>query len=50
VTRIAVDGIDAAGHYMEDARGRYERRYHPGQRLYLDQVDPRSRANIVVAS
>jgi len=37
-------------HYMEDARGRYERRYHPGQRLYLDQVDPRARADIVVAS
>ena len=37
-------------HYMEDARGRYERRYHPGQRLYLEQVDPRSRADIVVAS
>jgi uridine kinase len=37
-------------HYMEDVRGRYERRYHPGQRLYLEQVDPRSRADIVVAS
>jgi hypothetical protein len=35
---------------MEDARSRYERRYHPGQRLYLERVDPRSRADIVVAS
>jgi uridine kinase len=35
-------------HYMEDARGRYERRYHPGQRLYLAAVDPRTRADIVV--
>jgi len=37
-------------HYMHDARGRYERRYHPGQRLYLERVDPRSHADIVVAS
>jgi uridine kinase len=37
-------------HYMEDVRGRYERRYHPGQRLYLEQIDPRSRADIVVSS
>jgi thymidylate kinase len=60
VTRIAVDGIDAAGKttladqlgalLKEDVRGRYERRYHPGQRLYLEQVDPRSRADIVVPS
>ena len=33
-----------------DVRERYERRYFPGQRLYLDEVDPRARADIVVAS
>jgi uridine kinase len=37
-------------HYMPDVRGRYERRYHPGQRLYLERVDPRSRADVVVPS
>jgi uridine kinase len=37
-------------HFMDDVRARYERRYHPGQRLYLTEVDPRSRADIVVAS
>jgi uridine kinase len=37
-------------HYMDDVRGRYQRRFHPGQRLYLERVDPRSRADIVVAS
>jgi hypothetical protein len=38
------------GHHLDDVRGRYERRYHPGQRLYLVDVDPRSNADIVVAS
>jgi uridine kinase len=33
-----------------DLRRRYEERYFPGQRLYLDEVDPRSRAEIVVAA
>jgi hypothetical protein len=33
---------------MTDVRGRYERRYWPGQQLYIDAVDPRSRADIVV--
>jgi uridine kinase len=37
-------------HYMDDVRGRYEGRYHPGQRIYLDEVDPRARADIVVAT
>jgi uridine kinase len=37
-------------HLFDDVRERYERRYFPGQRLYLDEVDPRSRADIVVAS
>jgi uridine kinase len=37
-------------HYMDDVRGRYERRYHAGQRLYLDEIDPRSRADIVLQS
>jgi uridine kinase len=27
---------------------RYEQRYWPGQRLYMDEVDPRGRADIVV--
>lgn len=35
---------------FDDVRDRYERRYQPGQRLYLAKVDPRSRADIVVAS
>jgi uridine kinase len=35
---------------FDDVRGRYERRYFPGQRLYLAEVDPRSRADIVVAA
>ena len=33
---------------MPDLRRRYEQRYFPGQRLYIDEVDPRSRAEIVV--
>ncbi len=37
-------------HLMENVRVRYERRYHPGQRLYIDRVDPRSRADIVIES
>jgi len=35
---------------MDDVRQRYEARYFPGQRLYLADVDPRSRADIVVAA
>jgi uridine kinase len=35
---------------MGDPRPRYEQRYWPGQRLYLEEVDPRSRADIVVGS
>ena len=31
-----------------DVRGRYERRYLPAQRLYLDERDPRGRADVVV--
>jgi uridine kinase len=38
------------GDLFDDVRERYERRYFPGQRLYLSEVDPRSRADIVVAS
>jgi uridine kinase len=34
---------------VADLRRRYEERYFAGQRLYLDEVDPRSRAEIVVA-
>jgi uridine kinase len=33
---------------FDDVRARYERRYYPGQRLYIDEVDPRTRADIVV--
>jgi uridine kinase len=33
---------------MHDVRGRYERRYWPGQQLYIDAVDPRAHADIVV--
>jgi uridine kinase len=35
---------------FDDVRERYERRYFPGQRLYLAEVDPRSSADIVVAT
>ena len=35
---------------FDDVRERYERRYFPGQRVYLSEVDPRGRADIVVAS
>jgi uridine kinase len=31
-----------------DVRGRYERRYLPAQRLYLEELDPRARADVVV--
>jgi uridine kinase len=41
-------GRDAA--WMADARDRYERRYHAGQRLYLAEVDPRGHADIVVSA
>ena len=51
MTRIAVDGIDCAGKSTFDGvRERYERRYFPGQRVYLAEVDPRGRADIVVAT
>jgi len=33
---------------FDDVRRRYEERYLPGQRLYLDEVDPLRRAQIVV--
>jgi uridine kinase len=36
-------------HLFADVRERYEARYFPGQRLYLAEVDPRARADIVVA-
>lgn len=35
---------------FDDVRARYQRRYFPGQRLYISEVDPRSRADIVVAA
>ena len=35
---------------FDDVRARYERRYFPGQRIYLAAVDPCSRADIVVRS
>jgi uridine kinase len=35
---------------VPDLRRSYEERYFPGQRLYLDEVDPRSRAEIVVTA
>jgi predicted kinase len=35
---------------FDDVRDRYERRYQPGRRLYISAVDPRSRADIVVAA
>ena len=35
---------------FDDVRARYESRYYPGQRLYIDEVDPRAHADIVVAA
>ena len=35
---------------FDDVRDRYERRYYPGQRLYISEVDPRAHADIVVAA
>jgi len=35
---------------IDDPRTRYERRYWPGQRLYLEEVDPKGHADIVVAA
>jgi len=43
IARDARNGGDAAV-----TRGKYERRYVPGQRLYLTQCRPRERADIVV--
>jgi uridine kinase len=37
-------------HLMDDVPGRYEARYHAGQRIYLEEIDPRSHADIVVAT
>ena len=34
--------------WMEDATGRYDRRYGPAEDRYLDEVDPASLASIVV--
>ena len=63
MTRIAVAGIDdylrpPEERYaralvrdptrMPDVRVRYEQRYFPGQHLYLAEVDPKGRAEIVV--
>jgi hypothetical protein len=55
-TRVAVDGVDAAGKTTladelaveEAARRRYERRYVPGQRLYLKETRPAETADAVV--
>jgi uridine kinase len=33
---------------VEEVRGRYERRYIPGQRLYFDRCRPRERANVAI--
>jgi uridine kinase len=35
---------------FDEVRDRYQRRYFPGQCIYLDEVDPRTRADIVVTS
>ena len=43
VARDVRNGADA-----EVTRGKYESRYLPGQRLYLEQCRPRERADIVV--
>jgi uridine kinase len=43
VARDVTNGADA-----DVTRAKYERRYVPGQRLYLEQCRPRERADIVV--
>ena len=46
----ALDRALARDAHLMDVRDRYERRYIPGQRLYLAEVGPRERADIVVAA
>jgi hypothetical protein len=47
--RIWLD-ISFDAEWMPELRSRYEERYFPAQRLYIGEVDPRSHAEIVVAS
>ncbi|HZR95300.1 MAG TPA: hypothetical protein VFA56_06370 [Gaiellaceae bacterium] len=47
--RVAMErGIARDGSWMENARERYETRYVPEEKRYLDEVDPASLADIVV--
>jgi uridine kinase len=41
-------GIERDASWMENARERYAQRYFPGETRYLDEVDPASRADIVI--
>jgi uridine kinase len=47
--RVAMErGIARDASWMENARKRYETRYVPEERRYLDEVDPESLADVVV--
>ena len=43
-------GIARDADWLEDARERYTTRYVPGEAAYLDEVDPRSLADLVVST
>ncbi len=43
-------GIERDAGWMENARARYESRYLPGETAYLEEVDPRSLADLVVST
>jgi uridine kinase len=47
--RVAMErGIARDASWMENARERYETRYVPEERRYLDEVDPESLADMVI--
>jgi uridine kinase len=47
--RVAMErGIARDASWMENARERYETRYLPEEKRYLDEVDPESLADVVV--
>jgi uridine kinase len=41
-------GIARDASWMENARERYEKRYVPGETRYLEEIDPASRADVVI--
>src|SRR5262245_55802798 len=45
---VSRDGMRMGGE--SEARRRYETRYYPGQRIYMDECDPMSLADVVVGN